>query len=157
VRADVALCDHLAGADPPLRIEPDEILVFEAGPVEAIGRCARCDATGWLELVDWSPQRDRRVFALAGLRASDVALYFRNVGRGSCDLARSAAEGEALAASAGPFERLVAWDVSARRSLSSAALPAAALPTGAWQERLRASAADATWFAQLGLAKEARL
>jgi hypothetical protein len=157
VRADVALCSHQGGSPPPLRIEPEEILLFDDGPVEAITRCDRCDAPGWIELIDCSPDRALRVFALAGLRAGDVAVYLRNAQKGCCDLARRGAEAEALAASAGPFERLVAWHAKDARPLAAAALPErAVLPPGAWQQRLLATARDATWFAQLGLEKEPR-
>lgn len=157
MRGDVALCEHLRGASAPLRIEPDEILLFEEGPVEAIVRCERCGAAGWIELIDCSRDRAVRVFALAALREQDAAVYLHNVSRGSCDLARRGAEAEALAASAGPFERLVAWNVAEARSLGTAPLPARpALPAGAWRERLGATAAETAWFAQLGLEKEAR-
>jgi hypothetical protein len=157
VRADVALCAHQAGSPPPLRIEPDEMLLFDDGPVEAIARCDCCDAPGWIELIDCSRDRTLRVFALAGLRPGDVAVYLRNAQKGSCDLARRGAEAEALAASAGPFERLVAWHVPDARPLAAAVLPErAVLPPGAWRDRLLATARDATWFARLGLEKEPR-
>jgi hypothetical protein len=140
-----------------LRIEPDEILLFDEGPVEGIARCNRCDAPGWIELIDCSPDRTLRVFALAGLRAGDVAVYLRNAQKGSCDLTRRGAEAEALAASAGPFERLVAWHVPGARPLAAAVLPEpAALPLGEWRERLLATASDATWFVHLGLEKAPR-
>lgn len=157
MRADVALCAHLDGARPALRIEPDEVLLFDDGPVEGIVRCAQCGAPGWIELIDCSPDRALRVFALAGLREADVALYLRNAQKGSCDLARRGAEAEALAASAGPFERLVAWRVHEPHPLALASLPASvALPSGAWRERLGATATDATWFRHLGLEKAPR-
>jgi hypothetical protein len=154
VRADVALCTHLGGSPPPLRIEPDEILLFDEGPVEGIVRCDRCEAPGWIELIACSADRTVRVFALAGLRTGDVAVFLRNAQKGSCDLTRRGAEAEALAASAGPFERLVAWHVARERLLADAALPAPAdLPAGAWRERVRATAGDASWFEHLGLEK----
>jgi hypothetical protein len=157
MRADVALCAHLQEPVPPLRIEPDEILLYDEGPVEGIVRCRRCAAPGWIELIDQGHDRAIRVFALAGLRAADVAVYLRNIQKGSCDLARRGAEAEALAASAGPFERLVAWSVPEARPLAAATLPEApALPGGAWRERLRAAAMDDTWFERLGLEKRAR-
>jgi hypothetical protein len=157
VRADVALCTHQVGSPPPLRIEPDEILLFDEGPVEGIARCDRCEAPSWIELIDCSPDRALRVFALAGLRAEDVAVYLRNAQKGSCDLTRRGAEAEALVASAGPFERLVAWHVSSARPVAAAGLPVpAGLPAGAWRERLHATARDATWFEHLGLAKAPR-
>ena len=157
MRADVALCAHQDGSPPPLRIEPDEILLFDEGPVEGIVRCGCCDAPGWIELIDCSPDRALRVFALAGLRAADVTVYLRNAQKGSCYLPRRGAEAEALAASAGPFERLVAWHVPDARALAAAVLPEpAVLPSGAWRERLLATATDATWFTYLGLEKAPR-
>lgn len=158
MRADVALCAHLKEPSPPLRIDSDEILLFDEGPVEGIVRCRRCGAPAWIELIDQSPDRTLRVFALAGLRAADVAVYLHNAQKGSCDLTRRGAEAEALAASAGPFERLVAWDVDGARPLAAAALPeSCALPSGAWRERLGATATDDTWFTRLGLEKRARV
>lgn len=157
MRVDVALCAHQGGSPPPLRIEPDEILLFDDGPVEGIARCNRCEAPSWIELIDCSPDRTLRVFAMAGLRTEDVAVYLRNAQRGSCDLTRRGAEAEALTASAGPFERLVAWDVSSARPLAAVSLRAPAeLPAGAWRERLRATARDTTWFEHLGLEKALR-
>jgi hypothetical protein len=110
MRSDLALCAHLAAAVPgaaPFTLAPDEIVAWWDGPVEAVVRCRSCGACGWLQLVDRDPQQELRMFALAALRTDDVALYFRDRARGSCDVGRARAELEALAASAGPFERLV--------------------------------------------------
>ena len=110
MRPDRALCPHLAGALPspaPFALAPDEIVEWRDGPVEAVVRCRACGACGWLRLVERDAQRGLRSFALAALRIDDVALYFRNRARGSCDAARERAELDALVASAGPFERLV--------------------------------------------------
>jgi hypothetical protein len=132
---------------------PDEIVGWYDGPVEAIARCASCHAPAWIELVDWSHDRSVRVFALAGLRSDDVAVYHRNAKKGSCDPKRERAEHEALAACAGPFERLVAWHVREERVLAAAPVPRAqALPAGDWAARLPAPD-DARWFAHLRLDK----
>ena len=66
-----------------------------------------CDGCGWLRQVEREPRGRLRVYALAAVRGEDVALYFRNRARGSCDAARARAELEALAACTGPCERLV--------------------------------------------------
>jgi hypothetical protein len=152
----VSLCPHLgsleAGAA-ALTIAPDEIVAWYDGPVEAIVRCGACGAPAWAELLDWSWDRAVRVFALAGLRERDVALYLRDATKGSCDPKRARAELEALAAAAGPFERLVAWHARDERVLAAAPLPPGRpLPAGDWAERIPARD-DTRWFACLGLDK----
>ena len=157
---EVSLCAHLASREPGeavFTLVPDEIVGWHDGPVEAIVRCRACDALGWIELLDWSHDRVVRVFALAGLRASDASVYLRNVKKGSCDVKRQRAELEALAACAGPFERLIAWHVREERLLTTAGLPRRPpIPSGDWTERL-AARDDATWFTRLGLDKAARV
>jgi hypothetical protein len=156
MRDDLRLCPHLASigpGPPPFTLSAEEVLDWYDGPVEAVLRCTRCDACGWLELIDWDPRRTLRVFALAALRAADVALYLRNTARGSCDIARARAEREALEASAGPFERLLALELPGLRVRAAAELePGFVPPPGAWAERLPA-AGDPRWFARLDLDK----
>jgi len=158
MNAELALCAHLsalAAGAAPFRLAPEEILDWHDGPVEAVARCNACGACGWLELLDWDPRRRLRIYALAAIRDADVALYLRDRARGSCDVARARAELEALAASAGPCERLVALELPELRVVAVAgAGPGFALPAGAWSERIPAPA-DAHWFARLGLAKDA--
>lgn len=154
----VSLCPHLgsleAGAA-AFTIAPDEIVEWYDGPAEAIVRCRACGAPAWAELLDWSRDRAVRVFALAGLRERDAALYLRNASKGSCDPKRRCAELEALAAAAGPFERLFAWHAHDERVLAATPLPRLrTLPSGAWAERIPARD-DAGWFACLGLDKAA--
>ena len=61
----------------------------------------------------------------------------------------------ALAAAAGPFERLVAWHAQEERVVAAAPLPPRrAVPSGEWTERIPARD-DASWFACLGLDKAA--
>ena len=125
MRSDRALCPHLAGAAPglaPFTLAPEEIVEWRDGPVEAVVRCRACGACGWLQLVDRDPQR---TFALAALRSDDVALYFHDRARGSCDVGRGGAELEALAASAGPFERLVTLNAEMSELVAVAAHPLA--------------------------------
>jgi hypothetical protein len=158
VDPDVSLCPHLgaleAGAA-AFTIAPDQIAAWYDGPVEAIVRCAACRAPAWVELLDWSRDRAVRVFALAGLRERDAALYLRNATKGSCDPKRGRAELEALAAAAGPFERLFAWHAREERVLAAAPLPQhPAVASGDWTERMPARD-DARWFACLGLDKAA--
>ena len=150
----VALCAHLAvlaPGTPGFTCAAAEAFVWLDGPVEAIVRWSVCRAPGWSELLDWSRERSVRVFALAGLRAGDVALYLRNVSKGSCDPQRERAEREALVAAAGPFERVVAWHAGEERVLAAAPLADGEnLPSGEWPVRLAAAGA-ARWLARLGL------
>src|SRR5512134_2456904 len=101
-------------------IAPAEIVEWYDGPVEAIVHCRVCRAPAWVELLDWSNDRAVRVFALAGLRERDAELYLRSATKGSCDPKRGRAELEALAAAAGPFERLFAWHAGEERVLAAA-------------------------------------
>ena len=129
MRSDRALCSHLAAARPgplPFTLAPDEILEWREGPVEAVVRCRACGACGWLQLVERDAAHAQHTFALAALRVDDVALYFRNRARGSCDALRASAELEAFAASRGPFERLVTLDADATKLVALAAHPPAA-------------------------------
>jgi hypothetical protein len=157
MREELALCAHFASLVPgpaPFTIAPEEILEYYDGPVVAVARCSLCGSCGWLELLDWEPPR-LRVFALAAIRAADVALYLRDRARGSCDVARARAELEALAASAGRFERLVALAVPELRVVAAAGLETPPhVPAGAWPERMPAPGDD-RWFARLGLARGA--
>jgi len=126
MRSDRALCPHLAApllGRAPFTLAPDEIVEWQDGPVEAVVRCRSCGACGWLRLVERDPQQELRIFALAALRSDDVALYFRNRARGSCDVGRARAELEALAASAGPFELLVALNPDTTELGAVAAYP----------------------------------
>jgi len=116
MRAELALCPHLAAVAPgaaPFTLAPAEILEWDGAPVVAVARCAVCGACAWLERIE-GPS-----FSLAALRAEDAALYFRNVSRGSCDVARARAEREALAASAGPRERRVVLDAGGQRVVAA--------------------------------------
>lgn len=154
----VSLCRHLgaleAGAA-AFTIAPAEIVEWYDGPVAAIVHCRICRAPGWIELLDWSNDRAVRVFALAGLRERDAALYLRNATKGSCDPKRAHAELEALAAAAGPFERLFAWHAAEERVLAAAPLTRRpAVASGDWRERMPAPG-DTSWFACLGLDKAA--
>ena len=131
----------LAPGAAPFRIAPEEIFDWYDGPVEAVARCNACGACAWLELLDWEPRRQLRIYAFAAIRGADVALYLRDRARGSCDAARARAEREALAASAGPCERLVAVELPDLRIVAAAgAAPGLALPAGAWAERIPAPA-----------------
>jgi hypothetical protein len=158
MREALSLCAHLAALAPGdvLRAPaPDEILEWYDGAVDAVVRCAECGACGWLSLLDWNRARPPRIYALAPLRAEDVALYVRNRARGSCDAARLRAELDALVASAGPFERLVALDPDSHRVLAAEPLAVSfTMPAGPFWERMPAPDDD-RWFARLGLAKGA--
>ena len=140
MRAGLSLCAHLAALEPgpaPFTLAPEEILDWRDGPVEAVVRCRTCGSCAWLELLDRDPRRPLGVFALAALRAADVELYLRDRARGSCDVGRARAELEALAASAGPFERVLALEAAELRVVAAAALaPGVAVPAGAWLARL---------------------
>jgi hypothetical protein len=130
-----------------------DVLEWSDGPVTAIARCRRCDGLGLVELLDWDGDHRVRIFGLAAFAPGPLAVYERNVQRGSCDPGRAAREAEALLASAGPVERLVALDVATGLVLATAERSRdVVLPRGAWQERLPASG-DASWFSRLGLGK----
>lgn len=103
------LCAHLASsALSALPLQPDDVLDWYDGPLLAVARCADCDGAALLEFLDWRAGGRERVFAMCAIDAEAVALHARDVRRGSCDLSRAARELEALVASAGPPERLVA-------------------------------------------------
>jgi hypothetical protein len=159
MRPAPSLCPHLdalAPGDAPFTIAPEEILDFWQGPVEAVARCGSCGACAWLELLDAEPVGGIRIFALAPIREADVALYLRDRARGSCDVGRSRAELEALAAAAGPVAWLVALAPEERRMVAAVRVgPDLVLPRGAWPGRMPAPE-DGCWFARLGLTKPQR-
>ena len=152
----VALCPHLRADDlAHLSIDPAGMLEWWDGPVTAVARCDRCDGCGLLELLDWSRSQRVRIFALAAIEPAAVALFLRNRERGSCDLSRADREVEALFASAGAVERVIAVDVERNAVLATAPPPAGLfLPAAPWRERLLPEA-DASWFARLGIDKAA--
>ena len=118
-------------------------------------RCARCDEAGLVELVDWSDAGRLRVYALAGIAPDAVALWRRDLARGSCDLARRERETEALVASAGPPTRLVARDNATGAVVRTVAWPRGArMPIAPWPERVGRTR-DPRWRAALGLATDA--
>ncbi|HTO53170.1 MAG TPA: hypothetical protein VMR50_07265 [Myxococcota bacterium] len=151
---EVQLCEHLRARDPAsLRIEPDDIFDWSDGPVTAIARCARCPQLGVLELLDWSRSRRVRIFALSGLEPEPLALYRRDVTRGSCDPARLAQETAALFAAAGPVERIVAIELERNAVLGSVVpAPDFRFPPAPWPQR-QPGRDDDSWFAELGLDK----
>lgn len=105
---DVSLCSHLASLElAALPIASSDILEWRDAPVVAIARCAECPRLGLLELVDWDRRRGVRTYTLAGLDPAPLAVYLRDLARGSCDPSRLAKEGESLLAAAGPVERRV--------------------------------------------------
>ena len=152
----VTLCEHLRADDlARLSIDPADILAWFDGPITAITRCGECDGLGLLELLDWSCSRRVRIHALAGIERAAVALFHRNRERGSCDLARADREVEALFASAGDIERVIALDVEGNAVLATASRPTGLfLPSEPWRERLPRET-DASWFDALGLDKSA--
>lgn len=148
------LCTHLSSPLlPRLARQADDVLDWEAGATVAVVRCPDCDACGLLELLDWTPDGRVRVFALCALGADEVALFQRDVQRGSCDPARMTLEQQALFASAGPAERVIALDAHGEALLANAAWPdGTPQPNAPWRERLPAHA-DTRWFEHLGLEK----
>ncbi len=152
----VGLCPHLrSDALAHLAIDAAGVLEFWNGPITAVARCARCDGLGLLELLDWSRSQRVRIYALAAIEPAAVALFLRNRARGSCDLSRADREVEALLASAGRVERVLALDVDRSAVLATASPPEGLfLPAAPWRERLLPEA-DASWFARLGLDKTA--
>ncbi|HEM46531.1 MAG TPA: hypothetical protein ENO23_05735 [Alphaproteobacteria bacterium] len=146
------LCPHLASETlPALPLAPDDVLEAWDGPAVACARCAVCAEGVLLVMVAWRPGDRVRVFSLAGIDPADVAVYRRNVARGSCDLARFEQETAALHACAGPVERLVALDVDTGRVLASAPRPADwRAPAEDWDARCVADGAGG-WYVRLGV------
>ena len=152
----VSLCEHLRADDlASLSIDPADVLAWFDGPVTAIAQCPRCGALGLLELLDWSRSHRVRILALAGIERAAVALFHRNRERGSCDVSRADREVEALFASAGAVERVIALDCDDDAVLATVSRPDGLhLPSAPWQDRLLPET-DATWFERLGLDKAA--
>jgi len=153
--ADAALCTHLgslaAGAAMP---EVAHAFLFQSGAIDAVVRCHACGGHALLRMLDWAPPAfTARVYSLAALREADVALFLRNLARGSCQVSRASAELDALVASAGVCERLVALDVASERVLASAPLPRGVSGEPAEFPTRLPRASDDRWFAALGLAK----
>jgi len=155
---ELRLCEHLAQLrSEAFQPEIAHAFLFQDGPVDAIVRCDACEAHALLRLADWAPPDYAvRVYTLAPLRAEDGALFLRNLARGSCQVARAAAELDALVAAAGSVQLLLAIDVRRERVLAAGRPPSAlARAPGAFPERLP-RADDATWFDALGLDKHER-
>jgi hypothetical protein len=153
--AELALCAHLASlASGEAAPEVSHAFLFQDGPIDAIVRCRACGAHALLRLLDWAPPTySLRVYVLAPLRGEDVALYLRDVARGSCQVSRASAELAALIAAAGRNERLVALDLARERVAAGVPLARGiASEPGEFPARLPRSA-DAHWFAALGLEK----
>jgi hypothetical protein len=150
----VALCPHLRADDlAQLSIDSTGVLDWWAGPVTAVARCEHGDGNALLELLDWSRSHRIRIYALAAIEPAAVALFLRNRARGSCDLSRADREVEALFASAGAVERVVALDVDRNGVLATIARPEGLfLPAAPWRERLLPET-DASWFTALGIDK----
>ena len=153
---DVSLCEHLRADDlARLSIDPSDVLAWFDGPITAIARCSHCDGLGLVELLDWSRSHRVRIHALAGIERTAIALFHRNRERGSCDPSRADRELEALFASAGAVERVIALDAEGSTVLATVTRPAGLfLPSAPWRERLLPEA-DAAWFERLGLDKSA--
>lgn len=156
---ELRLCEHLAQLRPRAFLpETVHAFWFQDGAVDAIVRCDVCDAHALLRLADWAPpDYTLRVYTLAPLRRDDCALFLRDLARGSCQVARAAAELDALVAAAGPVQLLLAADTHDERILA-AGRPSSALAgaPGSFPERLPRDDDD-RWFAALGLDKHERM
>lgn len=153
----LSLCPHLAAPRAGDALpELAHAFLWQDGAIDAVWRCRACGAHALARLVDWAPPSfARRVYALAALAEADVALFLRDIARGSCDVRRASAELDALCAAAGPTDALVALDVATERVVAAGAPPLGARrEPGPWPARLPA-ASDTTWFAALGLEKGA--
>lgn len=150
----IALCPHLRADDlAQLAIDATGVLEWFDGPITAVARCIHGDGHALLELLDWSRSHRVRIFAMAAIEPDAVALFLRNRARGSCDLSRADREVEALFASAGAVERVVALDVDHNAVLATIARPDGLfLPAAPWRDRLPPEA-DASWFTSLGIDK----
>jgi hypothetical protein len=153
--ADAALCAHLAALAPGAAMpETAHAFSFQSGAIDGVVRCRACGAQALLRMLDWAPPAfTTRIYSLAALREADVALYLRNLARGSCQVSRASAELDALIASAAACERLVALDVASERVLASAPLPRGVSGEPAPFPARLPHASDTRWFAALGLAK----
>jgi ribosomal protein S18 acetylase RimI-like enzyme len=158
VNPELRLCDHLAHLR-ARAFQPEVVhaFLFQDGAVDAIVRCETCDAHALLRLADWAPPDYAvRVYTLAPLQREDCATFLRNLARGSCQVARAAAELDALVAAAGRVEQLFAVDVRRERILAAGRPPTAlTVAPGPFPERLP-PADDARWFEALGLDKHER-
>jgi len=154
MKPDVTLCEGLRSGDLAIRpIEIDSILDWYDGAITAVVRCSQCSTIGLIEMVDWSRRLNVRIYALSGLESGSLRTYEHNVARGSCDLARRRLEEEALLASTGPPERLLALDVRSNSVVAAAPWPSdLTFPVEPWRERVP-SADDASWFSRVGLDK----
>src|SRR5262245_22381649 len=141
----MTLCEHFKPGASERPFEIAHAWVWQDGPVDAIARCRTCGAHTLLRLVDWSPPQGRvRVYVAAAVDPDAVALYLRDVARGSCDIRRAGAELDALWASAGPNE-LLAYDVSSERLIARGGAPVGrAVSSLDWPARLPARD-EATW------------
>jgi len=153
---EISLCSHLLERA-LTRLEPaaDDLLEWNDGPVVAVVRCAQCSAVALAVLLDWSRSRRVRVFGLAALPEATLALYRRNVARGSCDLGRASLEQQALFAATGPAQRLLVLDTASGEVVDWRPLPGrAGLPDEPWAERVP-PVTDDRFFAEAGLSKNA--
>jgi len=152
----LSLCTHLA-ASPLGRFEvaPADMVEWLDGPIVAVVRCDHCAAVALAVLLDWSRSRRVRIFGLAALPADALALYRRNLERGSCDLARSSLEQQALFAATGPVQRLLVLDVASGEVVETREISdGKGLPDAAWDTRIP-STDDEAWFARVGRSKAA--
>jgi ribosomal protein S18 acetylase RimI-like enzyme len=155
---ELRLCEHLMRLR-PRAFQPEVVhaFVFQDGVVDAVVKCDVCDAHALMRMTDWAPPDfTLRTYALSALRQEDVALYLRNLERGSCQLSRASAELAALVAAAGPVQQIFAVDTRRERILAAGRPPSElAREPGPFPDRLPRGE-DAIWFETLGLDKRER-
>ncbi|MEQ8858356.1 MAG: hypothetical protein RIC56_06895 [Pseudomonadales bacterium] len=128
---DSALCEHVRPGDWPLRA--DLVLDDHLGPTDALMSCRLCGRVYLLEMLDWRGRE--RVMRMSLLAPEHAAGLIHDLGRGSCDAARAAAEIDHARSRARPLPWLLRLDAGGPTILGLAPLPPdTRLPSVSWRE-----------------------
>jgi hypothetical protein len=96
LHAHPPLCDHLQPNGWPFEVEL--VIDEQMGFTDALVTCRTCGAPYLLEMLDWRGRQ--RLMRVSTVESSRVTPLLHNLGRGSCDLRRAAAEVRQLQAGA---------------------------------------------------------
>jgi hypothetical protein len=133
------LCDHLQPNGWPFEVEL--IIDEQMGFTDALVTCRTCGAPYLLEMLDWRGRQ--RLMRVSTVESGRVTGLLHNLGRGSCDLRRAAAEVQQLQAGAEFSPWLLLLDATAMRIEAIVPVPKSArLPTAGW----RALPCDGWWI-----------
>ncbi len=112
-RAERRLCGHLESATAGSRpLVVDLVLADRQGLADALTHCPVCEAPYLIELLDRrGPRLTHRTFKLSSVPRSVAAGFRRDIARGSCDVARAAAECDAVVGQAQSLDRTIALDI----------------------------------------------